>query len=435
MARQGARPARRRRSDLWFIHHLVKRVRALYARLRRRRATGRSSTSRWDYPEVGDARRPATPRPSCREINGYDVATGEPVSGLRRPQGRRLDRVRLLDLLRRLRRRRQPGAAARARRPRRADGGWVSPEWACAWPANRRMLYNRASADPRGQAVVGAQALRLVGRGAGQVERATTCPTSRPTSAPDYRAAAGRARAWTRSPATDPFIMKADGHGWLFAPAGLLDGPLPTHYEPLESPVAEPALPQAPGATRRRCAGTAPDNPTDRASGDPRYPLVATTYRLTEHHTAGGMIRRLPWLAELQPEMFAEIDPELAARARDRGRRLDGDRLPARRRSRRARRVTERMRPLKVDGRAGAPGRAAVALGLRRARSPATRPTTSSRCRRPERLDPGGQGVRLQRAGRAPRAPVHRASRRGATTPRPASSVDRDHPAEERPHK
>ncbi len=75
---------------------------------------------------------------------------------------------------------------------------------------------------------------------------------------------------------------------------------------------------------------------------------MATTFRLTEHHTAGGMSRWLPWLDELQPEMFAEIDPVLAAA---RGI-VDGGWMTvdvAARRDRRRARVTERMRPLTID--------------------------------------------------------------------------------------
>src|SRR3569833_1304608 len=111
-----------------------------------------------------------------------------------------------------------------------------------------------------------------------------------------------------------PFIMMGDGVGWLYSPSGLLDGPLPTFYEPIESPVANPLYPTQsanPVALRWNRA----DNPYEKLA-DPAYPLVATTFRLTEHHTAGGMSRNLPWLAELQPEMFAEIDPEIA---RERG--------------------------------------------------------------------------------------------------------------------
>src|SRR3712207_3719084 len=109
-----------------------------------------------------------------------------------------------------------------------------------------------------------------------------------------------------------PFIMMADGRAWLYSPSGLLDAPLPTHYEPLESPVDNllyPELHANPvGITWDRA-----ENP--RATDDDRtsYPVVASTFRLTEHHTAGPMSRNLPWLAELQPEMFCELDPVLAA--------------------------------------------------------------------------------------------------------------------------
>jgi formate dehydrogenase major subunit len=142
--------------------------------------------------------------------------------------------------------------------------------------------------------------------------------------------------------------MMADGRGWLYTPSGLLDGPLPTHYEPVESPVPNllyPEMDASPAAIRWK----RPENPFN-PSGDERYPVVATTFRLTEHHTAGGMSRTLPWLSELQPEMFAEIDPQLAA---DRGIEDGGwltivtERAEIEARAK----VTERMRPLRVDGR------------------------------------------------------------------------------------
>jgi formate dehydrogenase major subunit len=89
----------------------------------------------------------------------------------------------------------------------------------------------------------------------------------------------------------------------------LKDGPFPTHYEPLESPVSNELY-------------SRDTNPPElwfprsenrfAPPGDSRFPFVLTTYRLTEHHTAGGMSRFLSHLAELQPEMFAEISPELA---------------------------------------------------------------------------------------------------------------------------
>ncbi|MFC6257963.1 molybdopterin dinucleotide binding domain-containing protein, partial [Kocuria oceani] len=112
----------------------------------------------------------------------------------------------------------------------------------------------------------------------------------------------------------DPFIMQADGKGWLYAPKGVLDGPLPTHYEPQESPIDNALYTQQRNPSRVLFAR--PDNLSAPSAGEPGadvYPYVFTTYRLTEHHTAGGMSRWLPYLSELQPEMFCEVSPELAA--------------------------------------------------------------------------------------------------------------------------
>jgi formate dehydrogenase major subunit len=147
---------------------------------------------------------------------------------------------------------------------------------------------------------------------------------------------------------TDPFIMMADGRAWLYSPSGLLDGPLPTHYEPIESPVENLLYPNL-GANPSGIRWQRPENPLHPV-GDPRFPLVATTYRLTEHHTAGGMSRNLPWLVELQPEMFAEVDPALAA---DRGIEDGGwMTIVTERGEIEARaKVTDRIRPLRVEGR------------------------------------------------------------------------------------
>jgi formate dehydrogenase major subunit len=91
--------------------------------------------------------------------------------------------------------------------------------------------------------------------------------------------------------------LPVGGRGWLFAPAGLADGSLPTHYEPAESVAENPLYGRQSNPARldwKRC-----DNPLHRPFGDPRYRYVLTTYRLTEHDTAGGMNRWLSWLAEL----------------------------------------------------------------------------------------------------------------------------------------
>jgi formate dehydrogenase major subunit len=101
-----------------------------------------------------------------------------------------------------------------------------------------------------------------------------------------------------------PFIMKPEGHAHIFGP-GRTDGPFPEHYEPLESPVAN-------------AFSNTQNNPAiivwrpDEIGTPDEYPIVATTYRVTEHWQAGQMTRNLPWLVELMPQMFVEISEELA---------------------------------------------------------------------------------------------------------------------------
>ena len=146
--------------------------------------------------------------------------------------------------------------------------------------------------------------------------------------------------------------MQSDGKGWLFAPSGLVDGPLPTHYEAQESPVRNALYPQQQAPARVMMPRA--DNLDAPSAGDPGvevYPYVFTTYRLTEHHTAGGMSRWSPYLAELQPEMFCEISPALAAEV---GVVNEGwATIISPRAAIEARvLVTDRLRPLDINGRA-----------------------------------------------------------------------------------
>jgi formate dehydrogenase major subunit len=146
---------------------------------------------------------------------------------------------------------------------------------------------------------------------------------------------------------TDPFIMKADGKAWLFAPSGLVDGPLPTHYEPVESVIRNPVYRQQNSPVFKIW-----DSDINKVAlvGDPQWPYIITTYRLTEHHLSGAMSRWLPWLAELQPELFIEMSPELA---KEKGiANLDFVKVSSPRATIRARAlVTPRMRPFTIDGR------------------------------------------------------------------------------------
>jgi formate dehydrogenase major subunit len=319
------------RSELWFMHHLGKRVLAHYRSGRKRRDWPLRNLT-WDHPEHGPLREPSA-EAVLREINGYRIADGEPVAGFAELEddGSTACGCWIYSGV-------YEGGENKARRRDPERWGW-------AWPADRRMLYNRASADPDGKPW--SERKRYVwwderaGRWTGH--DVPDFPVDKP---PSYVAPAD-ARGMDAISGTDPFIMMADGRGWLFSPSGLLDGPLPTHYEPIESPVANALYPDL-GSNPAGLTWRRPENPYNPAM-DPRYPIVATTFRLTEHHTAGAMSRNLPWLAELQPEMFCELDPLLAA-ARGIA---DGGWMTiatARGAIEARARVTERLKPLTVAG-------------------------------------------------------------------------------------
>jgi len=179
------------------------------------------------------------------------------------------------------------------------SGLGIHPGYSFSWPVNRRVLYNRCSMDPSG----------------------TPWDPERPLVAWDAEKA-----GWTRNDVPDfawkdantgeelppsasakfPFIMLPEGMGRIFSPGGKIkDGPVPEHYEPVESPVAN-------------ALSGMQVNPAVRlwdvavVAGGGKYPLVATTFRLTGHWLSGQMSRNLPWLAEMAPEMFVEISRELA---------------------------------------------------------------------------------------------------------------------------
>ncbi len=205
---------------------------------------------------------------------------------------------------------------------RRQGDEWISPAWGFAWPANRHIMYNRASADARG--VPWSEGKKLVwwdaAADSGAKDAAGNPVRGRwvspsgegidfsPTKPPGS-VGKDSALAFDWLGGSDAFIMRPDGKAWLFAPSGLVDGPLPSHYEPYESPVANPVYKQQANPVAK--TWMVPGNPYHRVA-DPDYPVVVSTYRLTEHYLSGAMSRWVPWLAELMPELFCEISPELA---------------------------------------------------------------------------------------------------------------------------
>ena len=324
------------RSETWFMYHLGRRMQELY----------KDSTEKRDKP-IQDLhwelpiKEPHIQEPNLdavvKEINGYTVADGKPVAGFAALQqdGSTACGCWIYSGVM------APDGSNRAA-GRTADPlgvGYGDPQftnhskWGFAWPANRRILYNRASADPEGKPW--SEKKKLVWW---QEEENDAFPSGGPQAAGEQHGDAttpNHKGKWVgndvpdfpvnKSPFTPddpngagmaahsghaPFIMMADGVGQLFVPSGLADGPLPTHYEALESPVHNPVYRQQnnPVEIRRNREGNMLNPPFD-----PDYPYVVTTYRLTEHHTSGAMSRWVPWLSELQPEQFAEISPDLAA--------------------------------------------------------------------------------------------------------------------------
>jgi formate dehydrogenase major subunit len=192
---------------------------------------------------------------------------------------------------------------ANARQPK----DYLGHGWGFSWPSDRRIIYNRASAKPNGEPW--SERKKLVWW---ESEKWTgiDVPDFKASKPPDYRPR-GDETGLDGQRGDAPFILHEDGLGWMYVPKGLQDGPFPTHYEPLESPVRNPFYsrdtnPAVNWFTRNENRFAPP--------GDPRFPYVLTTYRLTEHHTGGGMSRFLSHLSELQPEMFVEMSPELAAK-------------------------------------------------------------------------------------------------------------------------
>jgi formate dehydrogenase major subunit len=187
----------------------------------------------------------------------------------------------------------------------RKSRDYLGHGWGFAWPSDRRIIYNRASARPDGSPW--SERKKLVWWDS-EKWTGIDVPGFVKGKAPDYEPEVG-AEGLDAIPGDAPFVLHEDGLGWLYVPKGLKDGPLPTHYEPLESPVSNELYSHD---TNPPVHWFARNDNRFAPPGDSRFPFVLTTYRLTEHHTAGGMSRFLSHLAELQPEMFAEISPQLA---------------------------------------------------------------------------------------------------------------------------
>ena len=308
------------RSDLWFIYNLGKRLKKLYEGSTHPKDQPLLHLT-WDY-EPDEPTRLADGTPSriegepdtekvLQEINGYHTDVVDPRSG----------KFKLLSGYADCK---DDGTTAcgawiysgifpephrnRARERVRTPGNPVEPNWGFAWPQNRRILYNRASADPEGKPWSERKKL-LWWDEAAKKWAGPDVPDFEPDKPPSYRAPDG-AVGMEAIDGDAPFMMHPDGLAWLFAPGGTKDAPFPTHYEPVESPVRNLLYKMQDAPTTRYFPG-----PMNALAHTPEsdFPVVACTFRVTEQYLSGPMSRFNSWLNELMPAMFVELSPELAA--------------------------------------------------------------------------------------------------------------------------
>ncbi len=336
---KAAEPEGDARSDLWILDRLYRAIKKEYAGSQAQKDQGLLGLA-WDYGEGPSYEAVA------KEINGYTVADGKPVTGF---AALKADGTTACGnwIYSGYFQGTGAGNRAAARDAKDPAGIGAYPGWAFSWPANRRILYNRASADPAGQPWDPARKVVWWDPAGGAAKTGSWVGNDVPdfpaTKAPAVTAKAD-GKALDAHSGADPFIMKADGRGWLFVPSGLVDGPLPEHYEPFESPTDNVVNHVAFNPATKIYKG-----PADLKGARGDFPVVATTFRLTEHYQGGSETRNRPWLIELQPEMFVELNPAFAA---EKGIR-DGDMVTvesARGAVTVRALLTERVQPLTVNG-------------------------------------------------------------------------------------
>jgi formate dehydrogenase major subunit len=223
----------------------------------------------------------------------------------------------------------EAGALLQRRGTEDPSGLGIYPNWGWSWPMNRRVLYNRASCDLNGKPWDPSRR---------QVWWDDAKQAWAGNDVPDFKG---------DSPPKDhmgPFIMNPDGVGRLFVPLGLNDGPFPEHYEPVESPIANPLHP---GQSTNPIAKTYKTDMDKYGKVDQGFNVICTTYRLTEHYHY--WTKNNPMNVELVPEPFVEVPAELANQMGIRG----GEKIKvtsARSQYIAKAMVTKRIRPMKIDG-------------------------------------------------------------------------------------
>ena len=294
---QAVKPHGDARSDLWYANRLALELIKLYKEDPKAVAADAIVKLNWNYGADPDVHLVA------REVNGYTVADKKQVANFLalKDDGSTACGCWIYSGC-------YPGPEkkdnAMARRDKKDPSGLgLYPGWAFSWPVNRRIIYNRCSADANGQPwskdktlvqwdVVGKKWLR--------------------NDVPDFKwiDPATKVEVPAEESAKVPYIMLPEGKARLFVIKGLCkEGPFPEHYEALECPFVNPMSKQQSNPAMKIWKSSW-DKVADLC--DPRFPIIATTFRVTEHWQAGAMTRNLTWQSEMMPEMFVEMSPGLA---------------------------------------------------------------------------------------------------------------------------
>jgi len=279
-----APPPGEARTDAAVLDLILTKLKSLYAGSTDPKDQGLLNLT-WNY---GSGHEP-DPHLVAKEINGYDLSTGKMLANFTKlldngttSCGNWLYSGSYTE----------DGNMAARRDPSDPSSLGLFPKWSWCWPVNRRIIYNRCSCDPSGQPWD-------PDRAPFRYDASTQAWVS--YDVPDFVATVPPQKS-----AASPFIMRVEGVACMFGNT-LNEGPFPEHYEPYESPLTNVMSGQQINPVVQFWGEA------DNARGTPeQFPYIATTYRVTEHWQAGAMTRNLPWLAELMPEVFVELSPQLA---------------------------------------------------------------------------------------------------------------------------
>jgi formate dehydrogenase major subunit len=295
---QAVKPHGDARSDLWYLNRLALELKSLYMNDPKAVSPEPITQLQWDY-----GTDEPDPHMVAKELNGFTVEDRKQLANFLalKDDGSTACGCWIYSGF-------YPGAEKKDNKAAARDGADPSglglfPGWSYAWPVNRRIIYNRCSADPQGQPWSPRKSLVRWDGSANSWVR---------NDVPDFKwiDPATKVHVPPEESAKAPYIMLPEGKSRLFVPKGACkDGPFPEHYEALECQFHNMMSSQ-------QCNPVVRIWKSEMAKAaevcDPRYPFIATTFRVSEHWQAGAMTRNLTWQAEWAPEMFVEISPGLA---------------------------------------------------------------------------------------------------------------------------